>query len=164
MRVYLPHCAGMLRPEVPAKLDELGVHYELVEHSKEDDSAYPRLFCEWWRRGETFAIIEQDNLVHDQVFATWETCGHACCGFPYTVGPRSPTWPWLGCTRFDASLIARYPELAFEANNNTTPGWPAWHWKIMDLRVKQELRARGLDIVSHSPPITHLHYEAVPVT
>lgn len=162
MRVYVPHCAGMLRPEVPARLDELGIGYELVEHSREDDSAYPWLFTRWWERGESFAIVEQDMYLHAGVFPAWETCGHRACGFPYTIGATGELFPWLGCTQFSAQLIAEHPDLAWRANHYRTPGWPAWHWKILDLRVKQELALHGLRIEAHLPAITHLHYEPVP--
>lgn len=162
MRVYVPFVPGMLRPEVTAALDGLGVAYEPIAIKATDDSAYPRLVCRWWARGETFAIIEQDNVPRADVFAAWEDCGHLACGFPYWIGPNQPVAPWLGCTQFSAGLLRSHPRLAYDANNGSTPGLPTWHWRSQDVRIKQELARCGLEIVAHEPPIAHLHYELAP--
>lgn len=162
MRVYVPFVPGMLRPEVTTALDGLGAAYELVALDAGDPSAYPRMLCWWWQQGETFAIVEQDNVPQVDVFAAWEHCGHLACGFPYDIGPGQPITPWLGCTRFSAELLRLHPALAYEANNGSTPGLPTWSYRSQDVRIKQELARRGIEIVAHRPPIMHLHYAPMP--
>ena len=78
------------------------------EHMTSDDS-YFQMMERLWAKGEAFTIVEHDVVVHPGAIQELANCAQPWCTFPYYC---SVGWiiDGLGCTKFSADLIAKYPE------------------------------------------------------
>ena len=70
--------------------------------------------CEWWERGESFAVVEHDVVCRPDVIEGFETCPEPWCVHPYTpICHEACMEAWanmLGCTRFSTELIQACPD------------------------------------------------------
>lgn len=76
-----------------------------------DGTGYHEMFCELWRQGQTFAVVEQDILVGAKTLRTLLSCQRPWCGAHYQIGGALNTSVMLGCTKFSASMMKRHPEV-----------------------------------------------------
>jgi hypothetical protein len=107
MKVIVPFAtASPMLPAVRLALRQDGVNAEYV-HMTKDDSYY-NLLVDCWRAGETFAIVEHDIVVWPGGIQELENCPEQWCTIPYYC---SVGWilDGLGCTKFGADLIRKYP-------------------------------------------------------
>lgn len=82
-------------------------------HHMTGDDSYHSLLERLWAAGETFTVVEHDIIVHPGAIQELENCPEPWCTFPYYC---SVGWinDGLGCTKFGADLIARYPDFLKE--------------------------------------------------
>jgi hypothetical protein len=59
---------------------------ELVDTSG-SDTAYWEALSARWNKGDDLVTIEQDNLIDDQVIASFEACTEPWCSYAYILGP-----------------------------------------------------------------------------
>ncbi len=153
LRVILPY--AKIDPRCAAALANVPV--EAVEMRGEED--YYWLLHRLWREGESFLLIEHDVVIHDQVVPTVATCGHAWCGYPYTVIGYFGTF--LGCTHFGAQLMRWYPTLMDVVATRNLPGTRndqennKRFWAHLDVRMISALREAGYIQEQHYPPVQH---------
>jgi hypothetical protein len=113
-----------------------------------DDLAYGRLLAELWEEGKTFLNIEHDIFgVTPEIVAEFETCPEEWCSSPYDYFNKSAKGRpggGLGCTKFGAKLMARWPDAMEIANHLPCVGHPDGHWCTRDLAIYRVLRRGGL--------------------
>ena len=113
-----------------------------------DDLAYGRLLADLWAEGETWLNIEHDIFgVTPEIVREFETCPEEWCSSPYFYFgmPVSGTpGGGLGCTKFGAQLMARWPGMMTQAMELPYTGHPPWHWCGCDWRIYYLLRHGGL--------------------
>lgn len=138
--VVLPF-TGRLRPDVLWALQASGHDFEPFDVS-ESDTAYYELLSYLWRIGESFAIVEHDIVVNPGTLASFDDCGHEWCAakYPYLRG----TYWGLGCTRFRAPLLQRFPDLMDEVLAYEAPKHSQGHWCTLDMAVTASLRGHGI--------------------
>ncbi len=135
-----------------------------------DDDAYWRVMCEWWERGESFAVVEHDVVCRPDVVEQFNSCPEPWCVFGYTpICHQACLEAWanmLGCTRFSAELIATCPD----AVSSIPPEQRDWH-NLCDsiagdkvggmpapLRPRS-VRATGFTHHWHSPAVHHISWD-----
>lgn len=162
MRVIVPAAPGMLRPEVvPAILATHGCEVVLMHYPE----SYFYLMRDLWREGKTFCIIEQDIVVDPaHHLIGFDNCPEPWCAASYEVyqGDLAEAYGFpggLGCTRFRAELIARFPEAIEECGKmDLHPTHPPRSWAVMDSTLSQYLHGpHQLTPCRHYPNVEHLH-------
>jgi hypothetical protein len=132
-RVICPH-TDRLFPQVKMALtDNCGGTFEMVDVSG-SDTAYYELLCQLWADGKSFCLVEHDIVVTLGTIESMDGCGHEWCvsKYPYLRG----TYWGLGCTRFRAPLLKRFPDLMDEVGEYDAPGHGKGHWcPTSDTRV-----------------------------
>jgi hypothetical protein len=78
-----------------------------------DDRAYGRLLAAHWNSHEALFVLEPDIICRPDVLEAMEDCPEPYCAFPYEL--LTDVMPALGCTRFSADFMARYPKAMSEA-------------------------------------------------
>lgn len=118
-------------------------------------SDYHRLLAALWDAGRTFAVVEHDIEIHEEVVPTFESCAHDWCLYPYPrhLLPETLLTENLGCTRFGEKLLTSEPDLIQRAGE--FPEKPM-DWSRLDDAIRLELRRRGYAPVLHGPPVRHL--------
>jgi hypothetical protein len=120
-----------------------------------DDRAYGSILSGRWgtatERGDALAIVEPDIVVRPDVIAEFLDNPAPYLCFPYAwttnIGPA------LGCTRFSAAFIARYPTLMAEAQL-TGVGWQQLDVVIMRRLLADKYGEQPLVLL---PPVEHLN-------
>jgi hypothetical protein len=108
----------------------------------------------WWRTaletGEPFCIIEQDVVPTLAGIESLRRCNHLWCGCPYYVG-GGLTDRSLGCTKFSAALVRRFPSLPEQVSgmDRNCPGGGPHRWVYLDSSIAELLMQRM------QPPINH---------
>lgn len=117
------------------------------------DIAYYGAMCDWWSRGETFAVIEHDIECRPDVIEAFNTCTEPWCMFGYAEMCHPECMEaWrnaIGCTRFRSELIAAVPDAA------TNIPAELWDWHNMCDGLGNNLRAAGFTHHWHHPPVGH---------
>lgn len=123
-----------------------------------DRFAYWRTLCEWWERGETFTIIEHDVVCRPDIIDGFITCDEPWCLHPYDdICHQACMEAWanmLGCTRFDAGLIAAVPDACTSSSDLSLRDWH----NVCD-GIGNNLRAAGFTHHWHEPPVWHHHMD-----
>lgn len=151
-----------LHPLALKALQEYAPDGDLVDLGH-GDHRYWQFLCQMWAAGETFLIVEQDVEIHGDVIPQMEQCPEPWCLFPYP-GPR-PSRGWsqnhadtplghllyrsLGCTKFSASLMARYPGFM--------SGLPNHDWRRLDAEIHPRLEAKKVTPHLHWPHVLQHH-------
>jgi hypothetical protein len=95
------------------------------------------MLAEWWPRGETFIVLEQDKIpVRGALQELWQ-CGHLWCTFPVAMrggGPDIAPYPSLACTKFDRELMERAPDL-MQNVGTLDLGFGEREWSRLDLAI-----------------------------
>lgn len=116
-----------------------------------DPFAYGEVLALQWGFGEDFAVIEQDIVIRPDVVEAFANCPEAYCAFPYAwttnVGPA------LGCTRFRADFLQRYPNaMQFVLDMHIS-------YRQLDVVLMRRILAKqfGEQPHVHLPPVEHLN-------
>lgn len=152
--------AGNLTPETRQSVAQFAPAAEFVNCS-EDDYAYWRAFKERWGSGDDFVVIEQDMEIGPDTIASFESCEHHWCVFPYRVisqaGEPGMCVESLGCTRFSAEL-----QSVVKARHISQDDYR--HWRQVAGRVAVTLTRYGYRAHQHDHLMPHHHsqddYEA----
>lgn len=154
MRVICPFTT--INTEVRNALDASGWSWEAHDVSG-SMTAYAELLGELWRKGETFALIEQDIVINPDSLSTLAYCDRGWCAFTYPFGDGGSI-EGLGCTRFSAKLIALCPDAVKYTWEHVDRAHPAGHWCALDIRLNRVLSTRyGVVRHAHTPMVGHLH-------
>ncbi len=149
MRVIVPHTA--VHPDTLAGVPEDAEWYDVSD----SPVAYWELLCSVWADGETFCVIEHDVVCRPDVIEEFEECPEPWCVFPYDdFCHRECQEAWrnmLGCTRFDASLIAAVPQALEDIEERRRP------WLNLCDGIGNNLRAAGFTHHWHEPAVHHHH-------
>lgn len=150
--VYVPYVRGMLREETVAAVPEA----EFIELS--GDTCYWRLLADIWAKGAGAIIVEQDIAPGPRTIAGLAACRGDWCACTYDLGYG---YDWaLGCTKFSAQLMRRYPETMDRVGRiglgaETPDGYPPKVWKVLDGRIIRVLRSYGLTVPHLHPAVRH---------
>jgi len=122
----------------------------------ESDFAYGELLEGLWAKGETFLVIEHDIVIGPKTVQEFAECEEEWCSAPYTYfdQPVTTSGGGLGCTKFDKTLMARWPTMMRSAMELVYQGHPPWHWCGCDYRIYTLLRAGG-NFASQYPARRH---------
>lgn len=144
-----------LHPTTARLLNQHAPGHVRVRLDPTDDAAYWALLARLWREPGDLMVVEQDIGLRAGVVEALAACREPWCGFPYAIGAQLLVC--LGCTRFTAELKAAEPDLLDAVGEDGTGGLPARHWKRLDVRILDHLRARGYTQHRHEPSVTHYH-------
>jgi len=122
----------------------------------ESDLAYGELLERLWAKGETFLVVEHDIIIGRDTIPEFATCEEEWCSAPYTYfdQPVTTSGGGLGCTKFGAELMARWPTMMHQANQLPCVGHANGHWCTRDLAIYTILRAGG-NFASQYPARRH---------
>lgn len=100
---------------------------------------------------EGLAIVEPDIVVRPDVIDAFLNCPEPYCAFPYAL--LTDVMPALGCTRFSAAFIRKYPTLMRDAVA-TRVGF-----RQFDIVVQRHILVAqfGEQPHVHLPPVEHLN-------
>ena len=147
MRIIAP-CTERTDENMLCLADLRNAGFEVENVLLTDDLAYGRLLADLWDEGETFLNIEHDIFgVTPEIVREFETCPEEWCSSPYDYFNKSAKGRpggGLGCTKFGAKLMARWPEAMETARQLPCTGHPIGHWCVMDLTIYRVLRRGGL--------------------
>jgi len=148
------HLAGP-QAETLAALAADGIQPQLVAIDASDATGYHRAVAALWAAGETFVIVEQDIVPFPGAIAELATCERDWCAFPYEL--QVGIQPALGCTKFSARLMARFPDALSRAGEPDQEGLPAKDWRRLDVRLDRVLRGYGAALHVHAGVVGHLN-------
>jgi hypothetical protein len=160
LNIVCCYVEGQLRPEAERALTlhtrfQPDVFVTLLELDAIDDRAYGRMLAaQWarsWRTGSSMAIVEPDIVVRADVINQFVWHPAAYIAYPYTWSTN--VGPALGCTRFSAAFIERYPGLLKEAVA-TGVGWQQLDVVIMRRLLAQKYGEQPTVLL---PPVEHLN-------
>jgi hypothetical protein len=152
VRVIVPFTT--LRPETAAALDASGFPFEEIR--VDDGDGYFRLLSGLWRAGGAFAVVEQDIVVGPGTLPDLAACPRDWCSFGYAY-MSSDCYHGLGCARFSAGLLARFPDALDIAGVMSDETHEPKHWCRLDGWLQVVLRDAGEKRCEHLPPVGHLH-------
>lgn len=131
---------------------ETNVHF--IE--KEDPFAYVNLISDYWKQGESFAVVEPDIVIRKDVAEAFTSCECLYGCFPYNW--TTDVGPALGCTWFRAEFLKEYPDAMekVKAKNVT--------WRQLDVVLMRHVLAReyGQQPHVHLPAVQHLNKPLLP--
>jgi hypothetical protein len=156
--VILPYTR--IRPGVREALDATGWPYEPVDVSASDES-YWELIADVWAEGETFIVVEHDIIVRPDTLRSLLGCVEEWCTFPYAMC-TGPELTGLGCTKFDASIMATVPNLITRTAQMEDALHPPKHWCRIDQNTQHELMRRHYVVCRHLPAVEHLRDDGDP--
>jgi hypothetical protein len=128
----------------------------------EDDFAYGRLLEVHWALGVDFMVIEHDIVIGPNTVREFEQCPEEWCsaGYTYFDKPVNGTpGGGLGCTKFGAQLLQRWPTLMVEANHLACQGHSDGHWCTRDLAIWSLLRQGGMSASQYPAKRHETHTE-----
>jgi len=144
-----------LHPATARLLNRHAPGHDRVRLAPGDDEAYWRLLARLWSQPGSTLIVEQDVGIRAGVVEELERCPQPWCGFPTAIGQLLLVC--LGCTRFSAELKSAEPDLLDAVGRDASGGVPARVWQRLDVRVFDQLRARGYRQHEHVPAVRHYH-------
>ena len=118
------------------------------------DTAYYELLRRLWEAEESFCLVEHDIVVTSGTIESFNGCGHEWCVAKYSY--LNGSYWGLGCTRFRAPLLKRFPDLMDEVGEYETPGHPPGHWCVLDMAITAALRARRMEWPHLHGEVQHL--------
>lgn len=110
---------------------------------------YGRLLRDWVARGEAFAIVEHDVVLHDEVMPSFEACLEPWCSYPYSTAKGGRMYEALGCVR--------YRREAVQAIREDAPVFGIMPWYGLDQVMCRLLMDAGLLPHHHWPMVEHQH-------
>lgn len=151
--VVLPFVEGGLRAETDEAALRSGLPVERVRLDGED--AYHDLVAGCWAGRESFITLEQDIVPHDGALREMADCPEPWCAFAYDYPPFG-SYAGMGCAKFSADLIARFPDAMAETAKWHDDAHPPKHWCRVDGWLKKYLLERGATQHVHGT-VKHLH-------
>lgn len=157
VKIVTCYTPGALREETEQAMlacldthDYRDVNWRRVCLSAHDPRAYGREIAARWY-GQGLAIVEPDIVVRPDVLDAFVNCPEPYCAFPYDLS--TDVMCALGCTRFSADFIARYPSLMREAVGENVS------WFQFDIVVQRKLLVDryGEQPHVHLPKVEHLN-------
>lgn len=157
MKVITVHTPCALQDETAAALRQAMpyVQWEREEIEPSETTAYGKILAYWWeechRRGESMFVLEPDIVIRPDVREAFKFCPEPYCAFPYEL--LTDVMPALGCTRFSAAFIRKYPTLMRDAVA-TRVGF-----RQFDIVVQRHILVAqfGEQPHVHLPPVVHLN-------
>lgn len=124
-----------------------------------DISGYHEMVAVNWDYGYDLLVVEQDIVLHDQVFPQLEACGQDWCVFPYRHPDNGNGFltQALGCTRFSARFQAVVSLADIDAVYgycNICKGQPGC-WVHLEGRISDAGLAAGFTRHVHWPSVGH---------
>ena len=101
------------------------------------DSAYYELLRDLWAERETFVVLEQDKVPDQGALRDIYDCPQLWCTYPHLMANGDPiplSQPTLGCSKFSADLMVRWPGL-IERSGRLDMGYGGKHWGRLDMAV-----------------------------
>lgn len=154
MRIVVPYVPGMLQLGTEAALLGWCTNYVDVSAS---DTAYHDLLTRLWAAPDDILIVEQDMAPTDDLISEVEHCDAEWCAAPYWTASGKRFETAFGFVRFSASLMERCPGVPHLAGAFAELAAPARHWRRVDVRWSQALRAVGAVPHIHDSPLPHLN-------
>jgi hypothetical protein len=167
VRVVIPATPDGLHPTtIPAILRSgWAAHVEPCNYTE----AYFDLLSKLWAERIDFAIVEHDIEVGPDTLDRFADCDHLWCAHSYEVyagdvaaaygGPFA-----LGCARFRAELMERFPDAVEQAGKmDIHPVHPRRSYAVMDSTLTHWLRGPygpdhgGVKVHQHAPNVRHHH-------
>ncbi len=129
-----------------------GVEAEYHHMTAED--SYHCLLSGLWSAHETFTVVEHDIVVHPGGIQELENCSEPWCTYPYYC---SVGWieDGLGCTKFGAELLSRYPA-ALQEPFPTCCSHTRYYCGL-DRLIAHKLNELGLKPHVHMPGVVNLN-------
>ena len=165
MRVVVPFAASeewSRRGIWPATLASLGAHCPVAPMFVDvsgDETMYFELLAGLWDGSDDLVLIEQDIIVHADVFPQFERCLWPWCVFPYYKGPQLLTRSF-GCAKFSKRIQQDFPDLFDRVAEHGTgarveDGMAPKVWFRLDARTAHELEAEDIFAHAHEPHVGH---------
>ncbi len=152
MKLVCCYTPGQLRPPT---VDAFAAHWpdDLCLHELDPDDiyAYGETLDKYWFAAEGFAVVEPDIIIRADVTDAFLNCPEPYCAFPYAwttnIGPA------LGCTRFRAEFIQKYPAAMRDTLDRGVG------WRQLDVILMRHILARnhGEQPHVHLPAVWHLN-------
>ena len=155
VNVYVPYTR--LCPETKKALDATKHSYTPINVSKSDET-YWELLNSLWSKGETFAIVEHDIVIHKTALQELADCPRPWCAFP--VPYFSSNHVGLGCVKFGSDLIKRFPNALDEVALMFDSKHPPKHWCRLDAWLQTRVLPQAERHV-HQPPLGHVRSGSV---
>lgn len=151
MKVVTCFIPGSLRDETLDALVKHAENLQLIVIDPDDQYAYGKAIAKQWRLGESFMVVEPDNVIREDVMDAADNCGCEYGCFPYewvtNIGPA------LGCTWFKDTFIAKYPAAVEMAGPRIVS------WRQFDVMLMRRVLAAKYHEQPHVhlPPVEHLN-------
>lgn len=152
--IYCPYVDGMLNSETRDVILSVPIPHRFVAIDPLDPYAYSRLLRRIWQERRTAIIVEHDVIPTYAQLTQIATCGHEWCGFRYS-GRCDGLGGTLGCARFGAHLMRRYPLAAQYALHDRRSPRGDTHWQQVDQELARDLRIRGAVWSDHGTLVHH---------
>lgn len=152
-RVFIPYIEGGLRDETLKAANASGL--EVIEDLLKRDDDYYNLAAALWSEGKSFITLEQDIVPHEGALKELAECPEPWCAFAYEYPPFGK-YAGMGCAKFSAELIVRFPDALTETGKWKDDLHPPKHWCRVDGWLKQYLLERGATQHIHGE-VKHLH-------
>lgn len=151
---------GQLRQETRDALKTHALHRTeicFVRIDPTDPYAYGKRLAEEWHRQRSFALCEPDIVYREDVVDAFLDCPEGYCAYPYELA--TDCMPALGCTRFRASFLRKYPD-AMEETLRRRVGF-----RQLDVTLQRAIlvREHGEQPHVHLPKVEHLNPEKSPL-
>jgi len=113
-------------------------------------TSYSKIIQEYWNAHETFIIVEHDVIPWPGALKQLWDCEEEWCGFAYPLHAQTLFGGYLGCTKFDKTLIERTPHLIYVIDN--------LRWMDIDGQILTLLQkiTKAKHFHQHSPPVAHI--------
>lgn len=153
-RVVIPHTPNTLYlPLVRLVLDADGLNPEPVE--VEPRFGMSAAYVEWWAAARTTVVVEDDIIPWPGAVAWLLRCPKPLCGYEYR---QRGQYGWAtGCTKFDASIMQKHPQLAARARARPAHPHRSGSFQVFESTLFAELQAAGYDMHVHKPGVAHLN-------
>ena len=156
MLVVVPFVDGMLHPATGRAVLESGFPHQLHQLDRSDYGAYARLFRQLWRRGEAFAICEQDVVPTPGQLRELRDCPAPWCSFLPTEG-LYPDGPMFSLVKFSHWCMRDHPHAADDAlilgnHRDREAGW----WEV-DSAMARNMEIRRVPWCLHDGRVDHRH-------
>jgi len=146
-RVYVPYTK--VTPKLQHVIDALRVQFVQPEATRiKGKEGYWKLIADLWDRGETFFIVEQDNIVWPGAIDTLNHCKNPWCTLP-SLCRGVMVYTSFGTVKFDAAIIERFPDFWKDLPDKQ------WYW--LDSNWATHMIEQDETVCIHWPASTHLN-------
>jgi hypothetical protein len=128
-------------------LTKEGVPFELV--LMENEYSYSDMFCELWKVGEGFILLEHDIVPWPGAITALDDCEQPWCSYEYPLAPNTLR-PALGCIKVCKWVVKSNPDLPLHFR------WAGTMWGNVDGRVCPALESIVGKTHIHTPPLAHV--------